>query len=197
MTVLHLDGSPRGERSVSRKLARELVASLPAGRVIYRDLGRQVIPPVTEEWIAAAYTPEPQRTEDMRALLRFSDELIDELLAADVLVLSTPMYNFGVPSNVKAWIDQVIRVGRTFAMPGFRGLAAGKKAYIVLASGGQYGPGSEHLTPFLRQALAYIGITDVTFLPVATADGEETRMGMEEQARRRFLAAEGITASAA
>lgn len=169
MNILLLNASPRAARSQSRRTASEVVARLqaahPAATLVERDLGRESVPPIDEAWIAAAYTPEDRRTPDMKEKLRLSDELIDEFLAADTIVLATPMHNFGITPNLKAWIDQVVRVNRTFAMPGPRGLAVGRKLYAVVASGGSYGPGQEHLTPFLRQVFSFIGITDVTFIP--------------------------------
>ncbi len=117
--LLHIDASPRGERSQSRRLTRELVDSWRAGHpgvtVTHRDVGHDPPPHVDEAWIAAAFAPPAERTRAMHAALRTSDELIDELLAADVWVIGVPMYNFGVPSGFKAYIDQIVRVGRTFA----------------------------------------------------------------------------------
>ncbi len=132
MTILLIQASPRGARSQSRTAAAQLLAHLrslhPGAKVVERDLAKNVPPPVDEPWIAAAFTPAERRTPEMAAALRISDSLIDELLAADIVVLATPKYNFSVPANLKAWIDQIVRVGRTFAMPGFQGLAGGARS---------------------------------------------------------------------
>lgn len=170
MKILLLNASPRAARSRSRAAAADLIASLRAGHpdatVVERDLSAQPVPFVDETWIAAAFTPDARRTPAMREALRVSDELIDELLAADTIVIATPKYNFGVPAALKAWIDQIIRVNRTFAMPGFQGLAKGRKVYVLVASGSEPQAASDHLTPFLRQVFAMIGIDDLSIVPV-------------------------------
>jgi FMN-dependent NADH-azoreductase len=174
--ILHIDSSPRGERSRSRRLSSRFVQDLlrenPGATVVHRDLGRTVVPLIDETWIAAVYTAPDQRTPEMEERLRVSDELIDELLAADVLVLALPMYNFGIPANLKAWIDQVVRSGRTFRYPGPEGLAAGRKAYIIMSSAGEYHEGSptahmDHAIPQLKTILEFIGITDITVVPAS------------------------------
>ncbi|HYZ86769.1 MAG TPA: NAD(P)H-dependent oxidoreductase [Bryobacteraceae bacterium] len=165
--ILHIDFSPRGERSHSRRLSKEFVdrwvTTNPGTKVVYRDAGRDVIPAIDESWISAAFTPEAKRTLAMKETLALSDELVDEVLAADVLVLGVPMYNFGVPAPMKAWIDQIIRVGRTFAVPEFRGLANGKKVFVLMSAGQAYEPGNtaDFVVPFVRQVFGFIGITDV------------------------------------
>ncbi|HEY9665099.1 MAG TPA: NAD(P)H-dependent oxidoreductase, partial [Allocoleopsis sp.] len=116
--LLHLDSSPRADRSHSRRLSREFVAAWkqthPSTVVTYRDVGRHPIPHIDEPWIAAAYTPPTQRTAAQWAAIRLSDHLVDEFLAADIYVIGTPMYNFSIPSSLKAYIDQIVRIGRTF-----------------------------------------------------------------------------------
>lgn len=172
MKILHMDASPRGVRSHSRRLSAQVVERLraaePDARVLYRDLAKSGIPPITAEWIAAAYTPASNRTPAMQEVLRVSDELIDELLAADAIVIGLPMHNFGPPPAFKAWVDQVVRVHRTFSAGGRKGLAGGRRIFAVLTSGGEYAEGAEHVTPFLKQVFAYIGITDVTVVNVST-----------------------------
>ena len=143
-TLLHIDSSPLYGRSVSRELTAALVtlwkASHPDGKVIDRDLNATVIPPVNAEWVTAAYTPEPARTSQQKEVLSLSDSLIAELEQADEFVIGTPMHNFGVPSVLKLWIDQIARVGRTFAYgeKGPKGLITGKKATFIIATGGIY-----------------------------------------------------------
>ena len=116
--VLHITASPRSERSHSRKLGGELVAAWleahPGDTVTLRDVGHNPPPHVTEAWIAAAYSPPETHSPELKAAIAVSNDLIDELLAHDLLVISTPMYNFGVPSTLKAYIDNIVRLGRTF-----------------------------------------------------------------------------------
>ena len=170
--VLHINSSVRSNGSLSRQLSGELVARLAAQghAIVERDLAAQPVPHLTEAMMGAFFTPAEQRGEQATADIRISDTLVDELLAADILVLAAPMYNFSVPSTVKAWIDHVARAGRTFqyTATGPVGLATGKKAYIVTASGGVYseGPGAgyDFLSTYLRAALGFIGITDITFV---------------------------------
>lgn len=124
-TLLHLDASARAglsgtdpfgshTRRLSRRFVDQWLQHEPDARIIYRDVGQNPPPPVTGRWIHAAFTPETQREPWMREVLRTSDELVDELLAADIIVAGVPMYNFGPPAQFKAWIDNIVRVGRTF-----------------------------------------------------------------------------------
>lgn len=174
--LLHIIASPRGERSRSRRLGRELVTAWrsahPGDTVTERDVGRNPPPHVSEAWVAGAFSPTETHTDEMRAALRPSDELVDELLAHDVIVVSTPMYNFNVPSALKAYIDQIIRPGRTFGYdrtrtPAAFGLVSGKRLILVTSRGGAgYGPGepAESMnfeTPYLKAAFGWIGLTDV------------------------------------
>jgi FMN-dependent NADH-azoreductase len=175
-TVLHIDSSPRGNESVSRKISKQFVerwtAAHPEDKVIYRDLGKHAIPVLTQEWIAAAYTPPVQRTAVQQHVLAHSEQLVDELLSADVIVLGAPMHNFHIPSNLKAYIDQVVRIGRTFRYTGpgqVEGLAKGKKLFLITSRGGDFRPGTgmeafNHQDPYLRTVFGFIGITDVTFI---------------------------------
>lgn len=180
--LLHLDSSPRSflgtpgsHQSVTRMLTQEFVtawkAAHPDGTVTYRDLGHSPVPPVNEQWIAAAYTPPEQRTPELTTALQTSDELVDEFLAANVCVFGIPMYNFSVPSTFKAYIDQIVRVGRTFGVDtnGFRGLASGRQIVVITARGGNFRPGTpfsayDHQEPYLRTVFGFMGITDVQFI---------------------------------
>ena len=174
MKLLHIDSSARLS-SVSRQLTANLVAAWtrenPEGEVIRRDLAATSIPPITDEWLQAAYQSADKRTEEQRQTLRLSEILIDELLAADLIVIGAPMYNYTISSPLKAWIDQVVRPERTVAYgpSGPKGLLAGKKVIGLTARGGAYSNGSsraayDHQEPYLRLILAYIGLTDVTFI---------------------------------
>ena len=186
--ILVVHASPRGERSHSRRLAEVFIeawrAANPEARLTRREVGRALIPPVNEAFVAAAFYPEPNaRPLAMQADLAFSDELVRELLGHDVLLISTPMHNFSVPSGLKAWIDQIVRLGLTFnhtldnGVAQYEPLVRGKKALIVTTRGGfGFGPGGElealnHADTLLRTALGFIGITDVT---VVDAEGEES-----------------------
>ncbi|MFZ6045550.1 FMN-dependent NADH-azoreductase [Pseudomonas sp. CR3202] len=204
-TILSIQGSPRGERSHSRRLQEAFLRAWQArqeGRqVVRREVGRVGIPAVTEGWIAAAFHPEPEaRSEVMKADLALSDLLVDELFAADRLVLSAPMYNFGVPSGVKAWIDQIVRIGRTFAFdPARQGnpytpLVTGRKALIITTRGDHgYGPGGanahmNHADAYLRAVLGYIGITEVTVVAVENDEFGGEAFAQSYQRAERSLA---------
>ena len=180
--VLHINSSVRNSGSLSRQLSGEFVAKLAAqgDTIVVRDLAAQPVPHLTEEVMGAFFTPAEQRSAQAAAAVQLSDTLVDELLAADVLVLAAPMYNFSVPSTLKAWIDHVARAGRTFQYTanGPVGLATGKKAYIFTASGGIYseGPGAayDYLSTYLRTALGFIGIMDIEFVQAeGVAMGED------------------------
>ena len=180
--LLHIDASPRGERSHSRRMTREFVEQWkqthPGDTVTYRDIGRNPIPHVDEPWIAAAFSPSEQHTPELREAIRLSDRLVDEFLAADIYVIGVPMYNFSVPSGFKAYIDQIVRVGRTWLfepedpdMP-YKTLVHDKKMFVITARGdGGYTPGGHnenwnHQDPFIKTVFAFMGITDITFIHV-------------------------------
>ena len=174
-TLLHIDSSPLYGRSVSRQLPGAFVdqwkSSHPGGTVIDRDLNATAISPITAEWVGAAYTPEEARTPQQKELLAVSDKLLTELEQADEYVIGVPMHNFGVPSVLKLWIDQIARVGRTFnygsGIP--KGLLTGKKATFIIATGGIYDAQTQmssfnFVEPYLRSVFGFLGVTDVTFL---------------------------------
>ncbi len=188
--LLHIDSSPR-QGSVSSRLAgrftEEWKRRNPDGRVIFHNTSHERIPYVDEEMIAAYSAPTGLLSETQKKVLAYSDRLVDELLAADVVVLGVPMWNLGVPASFKAWIDLVVREGRTFAFTaqGVRGLLSpGKKVYIFSACGGIYPEATpakslDLLEPYLRAILGAIGLTDITFVraenqsssPKAAAEG--------------------------
>jgi FMN-dependent NADH-azoreductase len=185
--ILHIDTSPRGERSFSRRLTQQFIgawkAAHPEDTVTYRDLGRQQPPAVTEAWIAAAFSSPANYTPELAAAIRLSDQLIDELLAADRYVFGVPMYNFSVPANFKAYIDQIVRAGRTFAVTeqGYQGLVHNKKMLVITAEGGQYRPGTPTADynfhePYIRAIFGLMGITDIDFIHAdGLAGGDEAR----------------------
>ena len=167
-TLLHVDSSPL-ESSISRELTREFVktwkAAHPDGKVIGRDLAKFAPKPLDAAWIGAAYTPEQTET------LALSEELIGELQAADEYVFGVSMHNFSIPSVLKLWIDQIARSGKTFAYGegGVQGLLQGKKATVLMASGGVYELGTpsgalNFVEPYLRAVLGFIGVKDVKFV---------------------------------
>ena len=167
LKVLEVAASGRNEGSVSRMLSADLVGALEERHgnieLTRRDLNKGV-PFVDDAWINANFTAEEDRSAEQRAALAESDALVAELKAADVIVIGAPIYNFGVPAALKAWIDMVARARLTFRYTenGPKGLLEGKQAYIVIASGGvPVDSAVDFATPYLRHALAFIGITDV------------------------------------
>jgi FMN-dependent NADH-azoreductase len=174
---LHLDSSAQRELSCSRQLGRELVDGWlqrdPDTVVSYRDLNSEPLSFVNDTWVAAAFGPPATDYQQSFALAR-SDALIRELEAADVLIIGAPMYNLGIPASLKAWIDQVARVNRTFVYGEGQnppiGLLAGRRAIIIGTSGGdavRYAEyGMDFRTPYLRTILGFVGITDVDFVIV-------------------------------
>jgi FMN-dependent NADH-azoreductase len=174
-TLLQIDSSPMGESSVSRKLTEKFVNSWrkshPGGKVIVRDLSTLNLPVVNGSWIGAVYTPAEARTPEQTKALTFSDSLIADLQEADEYVFGVPMHNFGVPSSLKLWIDQISRVGKTFtySAAGPQGLLTGKKATMLLASGGVYETGSpmasfDFVAPYLRAVFSFLGVSDITII---------------------------------
>ncbi|WP_110968557.1 MULTISPECIES: FMN-dependent NADH-azoreductase [Pseudomonas] len=169
--VLIIESSARQQDSVSRQLTRDFVnqwqAANPADSVTLRDLAVNPVPHLDANLLGGWMKPEAQRSADELQALARSNELTDEVLAADVLVLAAPMYNFAIPSTLKAWLDHVLRAGITFKYTetGPQGLLTGKRAYVLTARGGIHaGAASDHQEPYLRQVLAFIGIHDVTFI---------------------------------
>lgn len=162
-TVLHIDSSARTEGSVTRDLSAQIVGRLGAADVIRRDLAAP-LPLLDGAWVGANFTPADQRSAEQKQLLALSDSLVEELKQADTIVIGTPIYNFSVPSTLKAWIDLVARVGVTFQYTenGPVGLLEGKRAIIAVASGGtQAGSDIDFATTYLRHVLGFIGITEV------------------------------------
>jgi FMN-dependent NADH-azoreductase len=174
-TLLKLDSSPMGDHSISRKLTAKFaeiwLQTHPEGTVIERDLTTLNLPVVDALWASAAHTPEPSRNAAQARALAASESLINDLEQADEYVFGVPMHNFSIPATLKLWIDQIVRAGKTFSYgeTGPKGLLTGKKATLLLASGGEYGKGSamasfDFVTPYLQKVLGFIGITDVTII---------------------------------
>lgn len=162
-TILHIDASARRTGSATRDLSDRVVKHLGASRIIRRDLATP-LPLLTEDWIAANFTPADQRDPLQRDQLALSDELVQELQEADTIVIGLPIYNFSVPAAFKAWIDLVARVGLTFSYTenGPKGLLEGKRAVLAIASGGTaVGSEIDYASGYARHVLGFIGITDV------------------------------------
>jgi FMN-dependent NADH-azoreductase len=189
--LLVVETSPRGENSISRNLTRRYVArwqdAHPEGEVVIRDLMETDLPFVTAPWLHAYFTPSEQHTPEMKEVLSLSDELVAELLAADHVVIATPVYNYNVPAALKAWVDHIVRKGLTLGFDG-KGLLLGKTATVLMASGGVYTEGSpirdrDIATQYLRLILSVIGITDVTVI----AAGGAKAVDLGEVTREAFL----------
>jgi FMN-dependent NADH-azoreductase len=188
MKILHIDSSPRGvgdslavkHRSVSRMLTKEFILrwqqTHPGDEVVYRDLASSPVPLVDEAWIAAAFSDSAESSP----ALQVSNELIDEIIACDRFVFGIPMYNFTVPASFKAYIDQIVRIGRTFSAD-YEGLISGKKMLVITARGDSYAPGTptheeDFQEPYLRRIFGFIGIEDIVFI-----HAEKLTLGDEER----------------
>lgn len=164
--ILRIDASARKTGSSSRALTDALIEKLAPGNVVARDLS-DALPFVTENWVHANFTDEAERTGEQKAELVLSDSLVEEIFAADILVIGAPVYNFGIPAALKAWIDMVARARKTFQYTanGPEGLLKGKKAYLLMASGGtEIGSEIDFASGYLRHVLGFIGIDDVTIV---------------------------------
>lgn len=176
MQILEILSSPRGAASYSNQLANglveKLVAANPGSTVKLHDLTNKPFPHLEEAHLQSFFTPAESRTPEQQAAVRHSDEAIAELMAADTIVIGAPLYNFGIASTLKAWVDHVARAGITFqyTAAGPEGLVKGKKVYIALSSGGVYSEGPmtsyDFVAPYLKTFLGFIGMTDVTVVRV-------------------------------
>lgn len=173
-TVLRIDSSARIQGSVTRSLTDQVLKQLAPEKTITRDIGRFAVPQINEAWVTARIKPEEERDPEETALLEISDMLVAELQEADTIVIGLPIYNFSAPAALKAWIDQIARVGITFHYTddGPIGLLKGKRAIIVMASGGvPQDSRADFATPYLRYVLNFVGITDIE---VVAADRQAT-----------------------
>lgn len=170
--ILLIDSSPRGNASFSRKLSRAVIEKLkakdPSTSVAKRDLTLKPLPHLEEAHLAAFFSPSEKHTAADKLAVQHSDDVINEISNADVIVLGVPMYNFGIPSGLKAWIDHLARAGKTFKYTekGPEGLVKGKKVYLAISSGGVYTEGPmkayDFTESYLRAVLGFLGMTDVT-----------------------------------
>jgi len=191
-SILLVTSSPRGDVSRSTAVAHELAGRLraeaPGRNLVHRDLVAEPLAAVGPAFASGIYTAPEARTESEWRAVALSDRLVDELFKADRIVIGAAMINFGIPAQLKTWFDHVVRAGRTFRFTdnGPEGLVHGKKAYLVVASGGVYseGPaaGLDHAVPYLETILSFIGISDIELVRI-----EGTALG--EEAERRAVAA--------
>ncbi|SOD91063.1 FMN-dependent NADH-azoreductase [Caenispirillum bisanense] len=199
MTLLHLDSSPLAGASASRRLTAAIVAAAqeanPALAVVYRDLAAAPPAHLGGDALAPRGLPADQLTEAQKAEAAVTEELIAEFLAADVVVVGAPMYNFSIPSQLKAWIDRVAAAGRTFKYTetGPVGLSGGKTVIVASTRGGLYseGPASamDHQESYLKTVFAFLGITDVRFVRA-----ERLSLGGDQRAQAMDAALAGIQA---
>lgn len=169
--LLRIDTSPMGELSQSRRACDLIVDHIAPTQTIVRDLSANPPAFFNATWVNANFTPHEKRSEAQQQALRHSNELVDELSNARWVVIGAPIYNFGVPARLKAWIDMVTRVGRTFAYTttGPKGLLTNKPVIIAVSSGGTVlGSDVDFATPYLKHLFGFIGITDVRFVYAKT-----------------------------
>ena len=176
MHVLQVTASARRDGSISRDLVADFIAALEARhgdlQVTRRDVAAG-LPFVDEDWVRANFTPAEERSQADRETLAFSDELVAELEAADIIVIGAPIYNFSIPATLKAWIDMIARARRTFRYTddGVEGLLRNKKTYVLIPSGGvELGSPVDFVTPYLRFILGFVGLDDVEFIGAQGAD---------------------------
>jgi FMN-dependent NADH-azoreductase len=185
-TLLQINASLAGANGQSSRLAQRFVADWraqhPDGRVITRDLASDPVPHLTAERFQAFLSQPDARTDEQRAVSEYSDALIEEIKNADTIVFAVPMYNFSVPSTLRAYFDHIARAGVTFRYTanGPEGLLKGKRAYVFITRGGFYADAADTQTPYLKQFLGFIGITDVSFV---FAEG----LGLGEESREKSL----------
>ena len=201
ITILRIDVSARKERSLTRELSRrfidEWLKQRPSDKIVQRDIGLNPPPAVSEDWIAAAFTPERERTKAQQATLQLSDTLIDEVEGADIILLGVPMYNYGMPSALKAWFDQIIRVNKTFTFDLARGdeplePTLSGKYLVTLSSRGEFGfePGGvrehrNHLDPHIRTCSKFLGIVEDHLIAIEYQEfGDERHRQSVENAHR-------------
>ena len=192
MRLLYLDTSPRAERSISRRLTQSFISSWKNNHtddiVVYRDLGHAPVPGVDESWIAAAFSPNETHTPELTKAIQLSNDLIQEFLSCERYVIGVPMYNFGIPSGFKAYIDQIVRVNNTFTVNsqgGYDGLVLNRKMLVITARGGSYPAGTAYAQldfqePYIRAVFGMMGIIDITFI-------HADKLNMGDEARQQSI----------
>tara|TARA_R110002073_G_scaffold29086_9_gene91912 strand:+ start:15899 stop:16552 length:654 start_codon:yes stop_codon:yes gene_type:complete len=199
--ILHINASSLYDGSQTRKLSQYLVeqitANTPGTTITSRDVA-EGLPFIDEAWVTANFTPAEDHRADQKETLTLSDQLIEELIESDIIIMAVPLYNFSIPASLKAWIDQVARVRKTFhyTEEGPKGLLTDKKAYLIAASGGTaIGGELDFATPYLKHILAFMGITDVTIIAADAlmADAEEkisaARSSIEHHGKKHQITA--------
>jgi FMN-dependent NADH-azoreductase len=191
--ILHIISSPRGEASLSIKLGNAIIEKIkaehPGSTVKEINLVTQPFPHLEEAHLASFFTPAENWTPENIAAIKHSEDAIQEILDTDIIVIGAPLYNFSIPSNLKAWIDHIVRKGITFKYDenGAEGLIKGKKVYIALSSGGIYSDGPmqpfDYAEPYLKFILTFIGLTDIS---VFRAEGSSIP-GMQDAALEKGI----------
>ncbi|NMF96577.1 NAD(P)H-dependent oxidoreductase [Aromatoleum toluolicum] len=197
MNILQVNSSARSEGSASTRLANSIVVRLraenPGASLVVRDLARNPHPVLDEAALGALFTPAEQRTPAQAERVALDDALIAEIKAADAVVLGVPMYNLGVPAQLKNWIDAIARAKETFQYTanGPEGLLKGKKVYVALTRGGKYrGTDWDSQVPYLKIVLGFLGMTDITFVYAeGLAMGPEVEQQAFAEAQREIEAA--------
>lgn len=197
MNILQVNSSARSEGSASTRLANSIVVRLraenPGASLVVRDLARNPHPVLDEAALGALFTPAEQRTPAQAERVALDDALIAEIKAADAVVLGVPMYNLGVPAQLKNWIDAIARAKETFqyTASGPEGLLKGKKVYVALTRGGKYrGTDWDSQVPYLKIVLGFLGMTDITFVYAeGLAMGPEAEQQAFAEAQREIEAA--------
>ena len=190
-TILRLDASARQARSLTRMMSglflEHWLAQDPEAVVLSRDVGSTPPPPISEEWIEAVFAVPETRTADQLSLLELSDTLIGELERADIILMAAPMYNYGMPAALKAWVDQVVRIGKTFTFDLDRGdrplepILSGKTLVLLTASGEfGFGPGevngdASHLVPHIRTVSKYFGVDQLHHICIEYQEFKDAR----------------------
>ena len=205
--ILFVTSSPRGNASYSNQIANQVIEQLreadPTASVTVRDLTQNPLPHIDDDFVTATRSPNGPQSDKQREILAASNALVDELFAADAVVIAAPMINFSVASTLKSWIDYVARAGRTFkySEAGPQGLVTGKRVFIVSASGGIYSSGTasafDSQIPWLKNVLAFLGMTDVEVIRVeGTAFGPEAaeKAVQAASARARDVASASLAA---
>jgi FMN-dependent NADH-azoreductase len=195
--LLRIDASPRGGDSYSRRIGDKIEAALSAANITRRDLATAPIAHLDGVAIAGFFSPNDALTPEMKTATALSDAVLAEIEAADTLLITTPMFNFGIPSVLKAWIDQLVRINRSFSFDGtnFDGLLKGRRAYVVIAYGAagyaEGGPlhSADFAKPFLDFVLRFVGFESVEFVMLdATNAGPEALANAQTEADRQIAA---------
>ena len=195
MKILHIISSLRGQASFSNKLGNSIIEQIRAKHPVEvkeRNLASTPLPHLSDKHVTAFFTPADERTKDQLETIRPSDEAIAELMEADTLVIDVPMYNFTIPSTIKAWSDQIARAGVTFKYGenGVKGLVTNKKAYLAISTGGIYSEGFmkdfDHTEQYLRHVLGFLGITDIEVFRVEGVNLAEAKDDVFSKAKQRI-----------